>query len=52
MEYIPDNYDAFVFYELEQERLNRIHNMEEIEEESKMNGEEDDVINGVNYINR
>lgn len=52
MKFIPDNYDAFVFYELEQERLNRIHSIEENEEEGEIYGEEDGIINGVNYINR
>ena len=30
---IPDNYDAFVSYEREQERIERIHKRHEIEEE-------------------
>ena len=33
IESIPDNYDAFVSYEQEQERLKRIHRRQEIEEE-------------------
>lgn len=30
---VPDNYDAFVSYEQEQERLKRIHKRQEFEEE-------------------
>lgn len=33
IESIPDNYDAFVSYEQEQERLKRIHKRREFEEE-------------------
>ena len=29
---VPDNYDAFVMYEREQERLERIHKRRELEE--------------------
>ena len=33
IEIVPDNYDAFVSYEQEQERLKRIHKRREFEEE-------------------
>ena len=33
IEIVPDNYDAFVSYEQEQERLERIHKRQEFEEE-------------------
>ena len=33
IEIVPDNYDAFVTYEQEQERLKRIHRRQEFEEE-------------------
>ena len=33
IEIVPDNYDAFVSYEREQERLKRIHKRQEFEEE-------------------
>ena len=33
IEVVPDNYDAFVTYEQEQERLKRIHKRQEYEEE-------------------
>ena len=36
IESIPDNYDAFVTYEQEQERLKRIHRRQEYEEEIEM----------------
>lgn len=34
MEYVPDNYDAFVIYETEQERVKRLHKRMQIELES------------------
>ena len=33
IEIVPDNYDAFISYEQEQERLKRIYNRQEFEEE-------------------
>ena len=33
IEVVPDNYDAFISYEREQERLKRIHKRQEFEEE-------------------
>ena len=33
IEVVPDNYDAFVMYEQEQERLKRIHRRQEFEED-------------------
>ena len=33
IEVVPDNYDAFVMYEQEKERLKRIHRRQEYEEE-------------------
>lgn len=35
VDYIPDNYDAYVIYENEQERIDRLHRKIEIEMERK-----------------
>ena len=33
IEYVPDNYDAFITYEREQKRIERLHKKQEIKEE-------------------
>jgi hypothetical protein len=43
-EYIPDNYYLYEFYEREQERLKRIHNRQEYEEDIENNDDRKEMI--------
>lgn len=35
MEYVPDNYDAFIVYESENERMDRLHKRMQLEIDNK-----------------